>query len=133
MAKNKRYILYFLLALATTVFSQATPQRTSVSGIVVDSESGETLPFVQVYFLKSTSNRGLEPSGVGTTTDLDGHFSISNTAGYTILNFQMVGYKTGTITLDKGQAKSNIKIKRAIRKTEIYIDGIRSEFHGSEC
>jgi len=111
MAKNKRYILYFLLALATTVFSQATPQRTSVSGIVVDSESGETLPFVQVYFLKSTSNRGLEPSGVGTTTDLDGHFSISNTAGYTILNFQMVGYKTGTITLDKGQAKSNIKIK----------------------
>lgn len=111
MAKNKRYILYFLLALATTVFSQATPQRTPVSGIVVDSESGETLPFVQVYFLKSTSNRGLEPSGVGTTTDLDGHFSISNTAGYTILNFQMVGYKTGTITLDKGQAKSNIKIK----------------------
>lgn len=111
MAKNKRYILYFLLALATTAFSQATPQRTSVSGIVVDSESGETLPFVQVYFLKSTSNRGLEPSGVGTTTDLDGHFSISNTAGYTILNFQMVGYKTGTITLDKGQAKSNIKIK----------------------
>ena len=82
-----------------------------MSGIVVDSESGETLPFVQVYFLKSTSNRGLEPSGVGTTTDLDGHFSISNTAGYTILNFQMVGYKTGTITLDKGQAKSNIKIK----------------------
>ena len=111
MAKNKRYILYFLLALATTAFSQATPQRTSVSGIVVDSESGETLPFVQVYFLKSTSNRGLEPSGVGTTTDLDGHFSISNTAGYTILNFQMVGYKTGTIALDKGQAKSNIKIK----------------------
>ena len=51
MAKSKRYILYFLLALAASAFSQATPQRTSMSGIVVDAESGETLPFVQVYFL----------------------------------------------------------------------------------
>ena len=41
MAKSKRYILYFLLALAASAFSQATPQRTSMSGIVVDAESGE--------------------------------------------------------------------------------------------
>ena len=111
MAKIKRYILYSLLALAATVFSQETQLRTSVSGIVVDAESGETLPFVQIYFLKSTTSKGLEPSSVGTTTDLDGNFSISNNAGYTIVNFQMMGYKTETITLRKGENKINTKIK----------------------
>ena len=105
------YILFFLLALAAIAFSQETPQRTSVSGTIVDAETGETLPFVQVYFLQSTTNKGMVASGVGTTTDLDGHFSISNTAGYTMVNFQMVGYKTETITINKGTNRTDVKIK----------------------
>ena len=111
MAKSKRYILYFLLALAASAFSQATPQRTSVSGIVVDAESGETLPFVQVYFLKPTTNKGMVASSIGTTSDLEGHFSISTTSGYTMLNFQMMGYKTTTITLRAGEERSGVTVK----------------------
>lgn len=111
MANSKRYILFFLLVLAAIAFSQETPQRTSVSGTIVDAETGETLPFVQVYFLQSTTNKGMVASGVGTTTDLDGHFSISNTAGYTMVNFQMVGYKTETITINKGTNRTDVKIK----------------------
>ena len=111
MAKSKRYILYFLLALAASAFSQATPQRTSMSGIVVDAESGETLPFVQVYFLKPTTNKGMVASSIGTTSDLEGHFSISTTSGYTMLNFQMMGYKTTTITLRAGEERSGVTVK----------------------
>ena len=92
-----------------TAFAQGV-SRTSISGMVVDAENGETLPFVQVYFLRSTINKGLVASEVGTTTDMDGNFSLSNTAGYTVVKIDMVGYKTETITLTKGQTKSNVKI-----------------------
>ena len=109
MIKNRLYILFFVLTLVMTAFAQGV-SRTSISGIVVDAENGETLPFVQVYFLRSTTNKGLVASEVGTTTDMDGNFSLSNTAGYTVVKIDMVGYKTETITLTKGQNKSNVKI-----------------------
>lgn len=111
MAIKKIHILYILLMFSVTIFAQETPSRTAASGIVVDAESGETLPFVQVYFLKSTTSKGMTASGVGTTTDLDGNFTISNTAGYTMLTFQMMGYKTKTITVSKGHSKAKMKIK----------------------
>ena len=82
---------------------------TSISGTVVDGDTGETLPFVQIYFLKSTTNKGMIPSEVGTTSDIDGNFTISNSAGYNTLNFQMLGYKTEMMTLRKGQNRKNVK------------------------
>ena len=51
------------------------------------------------------------PSEIGTTSDLDGNFTISNTHGYTTLHFQMMGYKTEMLTLRKGQARKNARIK----------------------
>ena len=50
-------------------------------------------------------------SDVGTTSDLDGNFTISNTAGYTTLNFQMLGYKTEMLTLKRGQNRKDVKVK----------------------
>jgi hypothetical protein len=110
MGKIRFYIICFLLFVAGTLVAQ-TSQRTAMSGVVVDAESGETLPFVQVYFAKSVSSKGVVPSGFGTTTDLDGNFSVSNNAGYTTVAFQMVGYKMETITLNVGQSKTNIRVK----------------------
>ena len=111
MKKHKLYFIGILLTLAVTAFAQGTSQRTGVSGVVVDAETGEKLPFVQVYFLKSTPNKGMVSSGVGATTDMEGNFDISNTSGYTVVNVQMVGYKTETINLTKGQNKTNLKIQ----------------------
>ena len=51
------------------------------------------------------------PSEIGTTSDLDGNFSISNTSGYNTLHFQMLGYKTEMLTLRKGQNRKDVKIK----------------------
>ena len=84
---------------------------TSISGTVVDGDTGETLPFVQIYFLKSTTNKGMIASDVGTTSDIDGNFTISNSSGYNTLNFQMIGYKTEMLTLRKGQSRKNVKVK----------------------
>ena len=90
---------------------KAQEVRTSISGTVVDGDTGETLPFVQIYFLKSTTNKGMVPSEIGTTSDIDGNFTISNTAGYNTLNFQMLGYKTEMLTLRKGQNRKDVKVK----------------------
>ena len=97
-----------LLSTAGMVIAQET---TSISGVVVDGDTGETLPFVQIYFLKSTTNKGMIPSEIGTTSDIDGNFTISNSAGYTTLHFQMLGYKTEMLTLRKGQNRKNAKVK----------------------
>ncbi len=91
--------------------SAQQPVRTSISGVVVDAETGETLPFVQIYYLKSTTSQGMVPSGKGTTSDMDGNFRISSSEGYTTLTFQMLGYKTEMVTLRKGQTRTNAKIK----------------------
>ena len=100
-----------LTGFAVSLVGQETAQRTSISGTVVDADTGETLPFVQIYFLKSTTNKGMIPSEIGTTSDLDGNFSISNTSGYNTLHFQMLGYKTEMLTLRKGQNRKDVKIK----------------------
>ena len=111
MSKSKYIIIILLSLFLLPVEAQEGPVRTSISGVIVDGDTGETLPFVQVYFLKSTTNQGMIPSDVGTTSDLDGNFSISNTAGYTTLNIQMIGYKTEMVTLRKGQNRKDVKIK----------------------
>ena len=109
--RHIRYIFILLLCIAGMASAQENPQRTSISGVVVDGDTGETLPFVQIYFLKSTTNKGMVPSEIGTTTNLDGYFTLSNTEGYNTLNFQMLGYKTEMLTLRKGQNRKDVKIK----------------------
>ena len=91
-------------------------QQTSVEGIVVDADTGEKLPFVQIYFIKPSSQGSLA-SQYGTTSDLDGNFTISNPSGYTTINFQMVGYKTEMYTVKSGVQKKNVKIKM---KPDVY-------------
>lgn len=69
-------------------------QPTRITGSVVDVNTGETLPFVQILF---------EKSSIGTTTDLDGLFSIENSQNLTTLSFRMVGYKTKTLSVKAGK------------------------------
>ena len=106
-----RHIIFLILCTFFLAPLRAQEAQTSISGVVVDGDTGETLPFVQIYFLKSTPNKGMIPSEVGTTSDIDGNFSIHNTQGYTTLHFQMLGYKTEMLTLRKGQNRANARIR----------------------
>lgn len=113
MAKSYRYIVCLVLCLlgGTALYAQ-----TSASGVVVDADTGERLPFVQIYFIKPASEGSLA-SQYGTTSDVDGNFTISNPKGYTTINFQMMGYKTEMYTLKSGQVRKNLKIKM---KPDVY-------------
>ena len=103
-------VLLCSLALLLPAQLCAQQKRTGISGVVVDAQTGETLPFVQIYFIR-TSSKGPIATAIGTTSDMDGNFSIFHTDGYTTLHFQMIGYKTEMYTLKSGQQKKDIKVK----------------------
>ena len=89
-----RYILACLLSVCcTTIWADV------VSGRVSDSETGETLPFVQIYYEGTTT---------GTTSDLDGNFTIELLPQYKALTFQMMGYKSVSLPTRKLKEKMDV-------------------------
>ncbi|MBQ0034174.1 MAG: carboxypeptidase-like regulatory domain-containing protein [Bacteroidales bacterium] len=103
----RKFFLTYLLMLSAVFALQA--QTTSVQGTVVDAQTGETLPFVQIYFIRGGADG--TASTVGTTSDMDGRFSLGNSEGFTTVLFQMMGYKTEMLTLRQGQQRKNITVK----------------------
>lgn len=80
------------------------PQKNSItiSGIVKDKESGETLPFANV-FVKDTN--------IGTTTNEDGFFTLFNVPSETsTLQVQYIGYKVEILVLNQEIVKDKIII-----------------------
>ena len=100
-----------LYPAATSAQEEAKPA--GASGVVIDSETGETLPFAQIYFVDGAG----KTTNIGTTTDMDGQFSLTSTKGYTTMNIQMVGYKTEMLTVRKGQIRTGLKVKM---KPDVY-------------
>lgn len=100
----KRVLITLMMVLCTLLLAA---QTTGASGTVVDSETGETLPAVQVYFVDAAG----AATTYGTTTDMDGNFRVSNTRGYNELRIQMMGYKTGVVKLRAGKMRERMTIK----------------------
>ena len=105
---SKIKILFLGLLLLLSPVSLLAQAKTGASGIVVDAQTGETLPSVQVYFMGTT---------IGTITDFDGNFSIENTQGLITLTFQMVGYKTQILNL---KANRMLKDQRIELEPDVY-------------
>ncbi len=63
-------------------------QQRTITGVVTDTETGESLPGVTIL---------LEGTTVGTITDIDGRYSINITAPTDVLIFSYVGYRTVNI------------------------------------
>ncbi|SFU81379.1 SusC/RagA family TonB-linked outer membrane protein [Pontibacter akesuensis] len=80
---RKLLLLSFVMVL--TLLQQAYAQSKTVSGTVTDQVTSQVLPGVAVI-VKGTS--------VGTTTGLDGTYSIEVPASGTTLVFRFIGYKT---------------------------------------
>lgn len=76
--------------------------ETGAEGVIIDAETGETLPFVQLYFMGTT---------IGTTSDMDGQFAVKNNQGLITLTIQMIGYKTEILTLTANKIQRDMVIK----------------------
>ncbi|MGY6521756.1 MAG: SusC/RagA family TonB-linked outer membrane protein [Mongoliitalea sp.] len=80
-----RKALLFVVALFTLTLSfEVSAQQRVITGKVISDEDGEGLPGATVL-VKGTT--------VGTTTDLDGNYSINVPAGSNVLIFSFVGLK----------------------------------------
>ncbi|MBI9036729.1 MAG: TonB-dependent receptor [Bacteroidales bacterium] len=92
-------------------------QQDSVSGIITN-KSGEFLPGVTVL-IKGTFN--------GTTTNKDGHYSISNISDSTTLQFSFVGMRTQEVLVGNQTTINIIMIADAIGLDEVVVIGYGSQ------
>ena len=99
----KSYANYFNSNLTSFLLGDKTQMnQITISGIVKDKESGETLPFANV-FIKDTN--------IGTTTNGDGFFTLFNVPSEnSTIQVQYLGYKVETLTLTKEIVKDKITI-----------------------
>ena len=91
---NQKHILYpllFLLGLLLT--APLSGQTTKVMGTVVDAETGEPIPFANVYFQGTT---------IGVTSDFDGKFSIEAKNPSDTLVASCMGYTRKYLKIRKG-------------------------------
>ena len=99
-------IIFMWLCLTVGV-GMAFGQHTIVKGIVTDSVTGEALPSVTIVF-KGTN--------IGTTTDIDGHFSLSTCTPGKVLEVVYMGYDTQRLKVVPGRT-NHFKIR--MRESEI--------------
>ncbi len=82
---KKLLLLSFVLMF--TLFQQALAQGRTVSGTVTDQATGQSLPGVAIIVQGTT---------VGTSTNVDGAYTINVPAGSNTLEFRYIGYQTVT-------------------------------------
>ena len=93
-----------LLLCATFVSVSLTAQNVSVSGLVVDSDN-LPLPGASVIVKGDTKK--------GTSTDLDGHFSISVPSGTTLV-FSFIGYDDFEYNVNGPASNLQIRFKEGV-------------------
>jgi hypothetical protein len=84
-----RFIPVFILVF----FSLSSQAQTTVKGRVLDTNTNEPLPFINIFF-KGTQ--------VGVTTDFDGHYLITTDKPTDSLVFNFLGYLSKSVKIQKG-------------------------------
>lgn len=86
-------VLHYILA-TLIIFGSSTlfSQKTKVYGVVKDATSGETLPFVNVFF---------KDSKIGTTTNIDGEYSLETYYATDSISATFIGYEKLTYKIKK--------------------------------
>ena len=106
-------IVFFLLLfflISTSSSAQDTADRV-VTGVVLDDETGESLPAATIV---------IENSLKGTITNSDGHFSITVAELPVTLRITYIGYERALITVDDSQtADAGITVRLKTSVTEL--------------
>ena len=101
-----RYIVRILLLVSIFNFhfsnTHAQQGATGLQGKVVDAVTGEAVPFVQIVF---------DGTLTGTSSDMDGKFSLTNTEGHTSISFRMMGYEPLTMKVERGKVQKRATVK----------------------
>lgn len=102
----KRILFFIVLCMGVSGLSA------QIHGVVTDSETGEPLPYINIYY---------DGKGVGTITDIDGKYSISYHQGWNELTFSVVGYATQVISVNSMTKELNVKMKPDLVLQEVVV------------
>ena len=111
----KSFIAIILFtSLSRLLIAQVVEIRSDISGKVVDIETQQTLPFVNIW---------IEGTTTGTTSDENGMYTISNVdVGRYALSASMIGYEPATISditvVPKRTTIVNISLQQSISQLE---------------
>lgn len=83
-----------------------------IHGTVVDSETGEPIPYLNIYY---------DGKGMGTITDMEGRYSIEYHSGWNELTFSMVGYTTQVIKVSAQTRELNIRMRSDLVLDEVIV------------
>ena len=100
---SKWFIATFLLLLVNIVQAQTT----TVSGIVIDAETEDPIPFASIFF----------KGGKGVTADSTGHYEISTSRILNQLVVSYIGYKTKTVSVKVGTSQT-INVELTLDKSK---------------
>jgi len=119
--KKQLIISIFIFIIILSLNAQKLLAQGIITGYILDSETKEPLPGANVL---------LEGTGMGTSTDSDGHFIISNIpTGKYFLSVQIIGYRTEkkeVIINSSNPVKLNFEMhSQAIEGETIVVTGTR--------
>ena len=117
IVKNVILLVGIVFLFLPAAHSYAQDTITGVRGHVYDASTNERLPFVQVGFVGTH---------IGTSTDMDGAFFVSNSTGADTVRFMMMGYEPVTYIAHKGRITRNAKIMLKRRTTTMETVTIRA-------
>ncbi len=101
-----KYVLFFIITFLQFIIGNG--QTFDVSGTVYDSETGLSLPFVNVV---------VNDTHIGTATDIDGKFKITSSEQIKFLHLTCVGYEPVDFPV-KGKSEK-VKIKMTPKEYEL--------------
>lgn len=111
----RRFIVLIFLSL---LFLEISGQD-FISGIVTDDVSREKLAFVNIVVNENGT--------LGTTSDIDGNFSINSKEEIKNLTFSFVGYEKKKIDIVEGENNISVSLKpQNIELSEVVIDGTKN-------
>lgn len=109
--KKLTVLLSFLLFVAFQASAQTT-----ISGKVTDAETGEPIPGVSVVVK--------EQATIGTTTDVNGEYTLDVPSDAEVLEFSFIGMRTEDIPID-GQTTINVEMVPSVAELEeVIIAGV---------
>ncbi len=116
--KMRNAILFSLITFLTFAF-EAKAQK--VNGIVVDAQSGQGLPYVNVFY---------DGKGVGAMSDVKGNFTVPYHKGWTQLSFSSVGFKKKIVTISGPTSGLVVKLDMEVHAIKgVSVSGKRKKYN----
>lgn len=99
--RGRGLFLLFLMLFSGFYVCAQSHGITKASGILKKSDTGEPVPYASVCFVGST---------IGTMSDQNGFFELSNESGYSSIAIQCMPYKTVIVNLSPNKENLNLEI-----------------------